>query len=114
MPEKLLDLFDEMTAEPDQVNLPLIFDACAQLADDRAKSIGKKMFNSKLQQIRPNIALLNPAIHIFMSFAEMKIAEDIFEMIENKDVVTYGTMIKGESFVQFALKLLFFSLCKPN
>ena len=102
MPEKLLDLLDEMTVEPDEVNLALIFDACAQLADDRAKSIGKKMFNSKLQQIRPNIAVLNAAIHMFMSFADIKTAEHIFEMIENKDVVTYGTMIKGEFFVQFA------------
>ena len=107
MPEKLLDLLDEMPVEPDEVNLALIFDECAQLADDRAKSIGKKMFNSKLQQIRPNIAVLNAAIHMFMSFADMKTAEDIFEMIENKDVVTYGAMIKGESFVQFALKVHF-------
>ena len=115
MPDRLLDLLDEMTIEPDQVNLIFIFDACAQLADDRAKFIGKKLFNLKLQQIRHNIIALNTTIHMFMSFGDVKTAEDIFEMIENKDIVSYGAMMKGESFIQFTFKIFsFIFVCKLN
>jgi hypothetical protein len=51
MPGKVLDLLDDMVVKPDGFTLAIIFSACAQLSDDRAKEIGKNFL-----KICPKIA----------------------------------------------------------
>lgn len=95
MPEKLLDLLDQMVIEPDDINTTFILNACAQLNNDRAMRIGKKFLHEKLNKIRNNNVILNSAIHMLMKFRDVTSAENIFEMIKKKDMYTYGTMMKG-------------------
>ncbi|CAF3019710.1 unnamed protein product [Rotaria sp. Silwood2] len=52
IPEKALDLFDRMTIELDHVTLIVLLNVCAQLANDRAKTIGKNFFNKFLTIIQ--------------------------------------------------------------
>jgi hypothetical protein len=42
IPEKALDVFEQMHLKPEDITYAKIFSACAQLADERAMKIGKK------------------------------------------------------------------------
>jgi len=95
MNEKVLDLLDEMIIEPDEVNLTLIFNACSQLNNARAVTIGKKFLHQRLHQIQNNNIVLNSAIHMCMKFGDIETAEYIFCMIKKKDIITYGSIMKG-------------------
>ncbi|CAF4969389.1 unnamed protein product [Rotaria sp. Silwood1] len=95
MPEKALDLFDTMTIEPDHVTLVVLLNVCAQLASDRAKTIGKKLLQQISNNYQNNNIVLNTAIHMLMKFGDIKSAENIFYSIKNKDNFTFGAMMKG-------------------
>jgi lipopolysaccharide biosynthesis regulator YciM len=94
MSEKVLDLLDEMVIKPDQVTLALVFNACGQLANDRAMRIGQKLLDQMPNSFRNHNVVLNSALHMLMKFGDVKRAEHLFEMVK-KDIVTYGAMIKG-------------------
>jgi pentatricopeptide repeat protein len=94
MSEKALDLFEEMPFNPNDVIYTIIFNACAQLANDRAMGIGKKLPDQMPDSFRNNNIILNSVIHMLMKFGDVKRAEYVFGMAK-KNVVTYGAMIKG-------------------
>ncbi|CAF1305070.1 unnamed protein product [Rotaria sordida] len=95
MPEKVLDLFDEMTLKLDNFILSVLFNACGELANDRAMKIGRKLLDDMLNNYRNNTVLLSSAIVILMKFGDVLNAERIFDSIKKKDIVTYGVMMKG-------------------
>jgi hypothetical protein len=95
MAEKVFDLLDEMIIQPDAITLIIIFTTCTQVNDDRAKKIGNKLLNQMPNDSRNNTILLTSAIHMLMSFGDVKSAEQLFESIKKKDVVSYGAMMKG-------------------
>jgi hypothetical protein len=95
MSDKVFDLLDEMIIEPDLVTLIMIFTTCAQVNDDRAKQIGNKLLNQMPNDFRNDTILLTSAIHMLMRFGDVKNAEELFESIKKKDVISYGTMMKG-------------------
>jgi hypothetical protein len=91
---KALDLFEQMHIDPKDVIYTMVFSACAQLADDRARKIGKKLLDQIPSSLLNNSVILTSAIHMLMKFGDVQRAEYIFEMV-NKNIVTYGAMIKG-------------------
>ncbi|CAF4690527.1 unnamed protein product, partial [Rotaria socialis] len=125
MPEKIIDLLEEMKIEPDNFTLTLSFHACAQVANERAMRIGQKLIHKLLNNSRNedivlnaatnmlinkignklldelpdncknNTAILTSAIHMLMKFGHTHNAERVFELIQKKDVITYGAMLKG-------------------
>ncbi len=95
MSDKVLDLLDNMIIQPDAVTLTIIFNACAEVNDDRAKKIGNKLLDQMPNDFRNNTILLNSAIHMLMSFGDVKSAEKLFESIKKTDVISYGAMMKG-------------------
>ncbi|CAF1486243.1 unnamed protein product, partial [Rotaria sordida] len=64
MPEKVLDLFDQMNIQPDQVVFNTLFSACAQLGNDRAKEIGRKLLQQMPQHFHNDNVLLNSATYM--------------------------------------------------
>jgi hypothetical protein len=84
-----------MIIQPDAITLIIIFTTCTQVNDDRAKKIGNKLLNQMPNDSRNNTILLTSAIHMLMSFGDVKSAEQLFESIKKKDVVSYGAMMKG-------------------
>src|SRR5438270_197977 len=96
MYEKTLDLFEQMSLDPDEVTFTLVFNACAQLSNDRAKEVGKKLLEKILKDCQNNNIVLNSAIDMLMKFGDVKNAEDLFGLITVKDIVTYGAMMKGK------------------
>ncbi|CAF1449460.1 unnamed protein product, partial [Rotaria sordida] len=95
MPDKVLDLFNEMTIEPNNFTLTILFNACGELANDRAMKIGKKLLDEMHDNYRNDNILLTSAIHMLMKFGDVQSAERVFHSIKNKDIITYNAMIKG-------------------
>ncbi|CAF4068573.1 unnamed protein product, partial [Rotaria magnacalcarata] len=95
MSEKVLDLFDEMTIEPDSVTLTVLFNACAQIANNRAMKIGKKLLHRMPTNYQNNNVLINSAIDMLIKFGDIENAEHVFQSMKKKDIISYNVMIKG-------------------
>jgi pentatricopeptide repeat protein len=94
MSEKALNLFEQMHVNIDDVIYVIVFNACTQLANERAKKIGKKLLDQILNRSKVDDNVLKSAIHMLTRFDDVKRAEHIFELIKKKDVYTYGFMMK--------------------
>ncbi|CAF4351568.1 unnamed protein product, partial [Rotaria sordida] len=62
MPEKMLDLFDQMNIQPDQAVFNTLFSACARVANGRAKEIGRKLLQQMPKHFYNDHVLLTSAI----------------------------------------------------
>ncbi|CAF3542686.1 unnamed protein product [Rotaria socialis] len=83
-PEKALDLYDKMELEPDGIALTLLFSACAQLGNNRAKTIGKKLLEKIYHNVNHESATFNSTIHMLMKFGDLSHAEDVFDLIKKR------------------------------
>jgi FAD synthase len=104
MPEKVLDLLDQTNIQPDQVTLTTIFSACAQLSNDRAKQIGKKLLHQMPKHFETNNYIRSSAINMLMKFGDVQSAEKLFQMNKKIDAVTYGAMMKGKLTMRIYMK----------
>ncbi|CAF4333229.1 unnamed protein product, partial [Rotaria sordida] len=95
MNDKALDLFEQMSLSPDNVIHIIVFNACAQLGNDRAKEIGRKLLHQMPKHVHNDIVLLNSAIHMLMKFGDIENVENLFQMMNKKNIITYGAMMKG-------------------
>ncbi|CAF4232658.1 unnamed protein product, partial [Rotaria sordida] len=95
MSEKALDLFEKINLKLDDVTHTVVFNACAQLANDRAMKIGKKLLDEMPDDYRNDNAVLTSAIYMLMKFGDVESAERIFDSIKKKNIITYGAMMKG-------------------
>ncbi|CAF1544367.1 unnamed protein product, partial [Rotaria magnacalcarata] len=68
--------------------------ACAELANDRAIKIGRKLLDEMTENYRNNLAVLTSAMHMLMKFGDIQSAERIFRLNKKKDIITYGAMMK--------------------
>ena len=84
-----------MTTKPDKFTLTVFFNACTQLSNERAKTIGKKLLDQMPKHFRNDNILLTSAICMLMRFGEVREAEHLFELIKKTDIITYSAMIKG-------------------
>jgi lipopolysaccharide biosynthesis regulator YciM len=98
MPEKALDLFEQMHLEPGDSTYTIVFNACAQLGDDRAMNIGKKLLDQMSNNFENKNNLLNSALHMLIKFGDITRAEHVFDRIKNKDSISYSHMINGNLF----------------
>ena len=94
IPEKALDLFEQMPFEPNNVIIAIIFTACAQSSTDRAKKIGKELCRQMTKTYRNN-HVYNSAINMLMKHNEVLEAEHLFNKMKEKDIVSYGALMKG-------------------
>ncbi|CAF3819793.1 unnamed protein product [Rotaria sp. Silwood1] len=95
MPEKALDLFEQIQLDLNNVIYIIVFNACGELANDRAMKIGEKLLNEMPKNLRNDNAVLNSAIQMLMKFGDIESAQNLFQSIQKKDIVTYGTMMNG-------------------
>ncbi|CAF1040975.1 unnamed protein product [Rotaria magnacalcarata] len=95
MAEKVFDLLHEMKIEPNQFTFTVVFNACAAVANDRARKIGKKVLAEIPENYRNNTILLTSAVNMLMKFGDVESAERIFRSIKTKNIITYGAMMKG-------------------
>ncbi|CAF4360767.1 unnamed protein product, partial [Rotaria sordida] len=77
MPDKVLDLLNEMTIKPNNFTLTILFNACGKLANDRAMKIGKKLLDEIPDNYRNDNILLTSVTHMLMKFGDIQSAERV-------------------------------------
>ncbi|CAF5215490.1 unnamed protein product, partial [Rotaria magnacalcarata] len=98
MAEKAFDLLDEMEIKPDSFTLAILFKACAELANDRALKIGRKLLDEMPENYRNDNITSTSAINMLMKFGDIQSAERIFRSNKKKDIITYNAIIKGNTY----------------
>lgn len=98
MADKALDLSENMSANRNDVIYMLAFRACAELANEKGLNIAKKLLHQISSEITSNTTLANAALHALMRVSDVEGAEHLFELIQNKDIVSYGAMMQGNCF----------------
>ncbi len=96
MSDKALDLSEQLPFNLDGISYTIMFNACAQLSNDRAKQIGRKLLHQMPKQFETNNYVQNSAIDMLMKFGDITTAEHLFQMNKKKSIVTYGAMMKGK------------------
>ncbi|CAF4379290.1 unnamed protein product, partial [Rotaria sordida] len=96
MSEKVLDLFVQTNIQPNHIILTILFTACAHVANDRAKNIGRKLLQQMPQHFYNNNFILTSALNMLMKFDDVESAENLFQIMKKKDVIAYGAMMKGK------------------
>lgn len=105
----MLDLFDQMPLMPDAVTFTILFNACAQLANERAKQRGKEVLASLPQALRADARLMTSVIDMLMKFGEIGDAEQAFQSVKTRTGFMLGAMMQGERTVfDLGLRSIFF------
>jgi hypothetical protein len=96
MPEKALDLFEKMSVKSNEVVHLIVFNACAALSNERAKTLGKKLLAQMPRSFLEHVNLVNSAVDMLMKFGDVTQAEILFKLLKKKTVVSYGALIQGK------------------
>ncbi|CAM4827283.1 unnamed protein product [Rotaria magnacalcarata] len=94
--DKALDLFEKNPLKSNEVLYAIVYNACASLSNEKVIQLGKKIFDEMPKRYLHDNVLVNSIIHMFMSFGEIEIAENLFSDIKDKTSYTYGAMINEE------------------
>jgi pentatricopeptide repeat protein len=95
MPDRALDVFEEVTACSDEILYAIAFSACATLSNTRARTLGKKYLQQMPQSFRTNHIVTSSALHMLMKFGEVEDAERLFAQMKNPDMSINGVMMNG-------------------
>ena len=97
MPEKALDLYEKMSIKSNEVTHLIVFNACAALANQRAKTLGNTLLKEMPHSFLENDHIVNSAIDMLMKFGEVAQAEKLFTPLKKKTLVSYGALMQGKS-----------------
>ncbi|CAF3862478.1 unnamed protein product [Rotaria magnacalcarata] len=106
LPEKAIDLFNEIE-NPDDVNMIILFNACAQLKTKEALDLVKKTSKQIPKSFYSNPHLLTSLLDALMKCGDVALAESLFYSSKHKVLSSYGAMMKdGMSIVKYNLSSL--------
>lgn len=94
-PEKVIEAFKQMPVEPNAVIINLLLNACAKYVNAESIRVGKETLRRLPSNFLQNPYLVSSAINTLMKFREVEEAERVFGSAQNKDMITYGAMMKG-------------------
>ena len=95
MPEKALDLFEDVSARSNEHLYAIIFSACAALLNERARTLGKKYLKQIPASFHSNHIVACSALHMLMKFGEVGDAERLFSRMKHPDMSINGVMMNG-------------------
>ena len=95
MADKSLNLFEKMSINPDFGIYMIIFKACTQVANERAKDLGKRVLDQIRKKLSNDPVLTDSAVHMLIRFGDVKGAEQLFNSMKKKNVTSYGSMMQG-------------------
>jgi pentatricopeptide repeat protein len=108
LPEKALDLFDQVSSMPNAKLYIIMYSTCVTLSSDRAITLGRQLLNGMAQVFEDDVIVMGSAIHMLMKFGDVKQAECLFFRMKRRDPSTCGVMMNGYNIndeVQKCLKL---------
>ncbi|CAF4506002.1 unnamed protein product, partial [Rotaria magnacalcarata] len=94
LPEKAIDLFNKVE-NPDDININLLFNACAQLKTKEALNLVKKVSKEIPKSLYSNPHLLTSLLDALMKCGDVTDAESLFYTLKEKVLPMYGAMMKG-------------------
>jgi predicted Zn-dependent protease len=95
MPEKVLQMINTMSVQPNEVIATILFNACAKVADPHAVKLGKTVLNQLPAAFFDDDILINSATDMLMKFGDVNDAQKLFKKIKRKNAIVYGTMMQG-------------------
>ncbi|CAF3517232.1 unnamed protein product [Rotaria socialis] len=117
MPGKVIELFEKISIEINEVVITMLFNACAKLCNSHAIKIGRDTLNRLPTSFLRHPTLVTSAIDMFMKFGEIESAEYLFSQIKQKTSYSYGAMMQvylKNNLSEKALDLFEKILMKPN
>jgi pentatricopeptide repeat protein len=97
----VLELFEQISIEVDEVIIMILFNACAKLSNNHSIQLGKDVLNRLPSSFLENNKLINSAIDMLMKFGHVEDAERLLREMKKKDSVTFVTMMQGYSQKEF-------------
>ncbi|CAF4875169.1 unnamed protein product, partial [Rotaria magnacalcarata] len=94
IPEKAIDLFNEIES-PNDVNVTILFNACAQLKTKEALDLVKKTSKQIPKSFYSNPHLLTSLLDALIKCGHVAHAESLFYSSKEKGLPMYGAMMKG-------------------
>ena len=91
--DKAIDLFNQIKS-PDEVNIILLFNACAQLGTDEALNLTKKVWKEIPKSFDSNRYLLTSLFDALIKCGDCLNAEILFSKM-TKSVESYGNLMNG-------------------
>ena len=95
MPEKALDLFEEVSPSSNEYLYAINFSACAALSNTRARTLGKKYLQQMPRSFHADHIVTCSALHMLMTFGDVEGAERLFSQVKNPDISINGVMMNG-------------------
>jgi hypothetical protein len=96
MPDKTLDLFEQMNETPNTIVYVAVFNACAESADNRAIRLGNQVLQQLPAMCKNEIIVIGAMLKMLMKFGQVKDAEDLFRLSTKRNLVMYAIMMQGQ------------------
>ncbi|CAF2852964.1 unnamed protein product [Rotaria sp. Silwood2] len=93
-PNKAIDIFNKIK-NPDQVVVIVLFNACAQLQNDKALNVIKKVFQEIPRDFHLNPRILTSLFDALIKCNDCSSAEIIFSKMKKKTTESYGNVMSG-------------------
>ena len=97
---KATDLFNQIK-NPDEVNVILLFNACAQLGTDEALNLTKKVSKEIPKSFYSNPTLLTSLLDALMKCGDVQHAQSLFDASTKKVMQMYGAMMNGNNYCTY-------------
>ncbi|CAF1339290.1 unnamed protein product [Rotaria magnacalcarata] len=91
---KAIDLFNQIK-NPSEINIIVLFNACAQLGTDEALNLTKKVSKEIPKSYYLNSRLVTCLLITLMKCKDVQYAQLIFDRTKTKTLSIYGAMMKG-------------------
>ena len=106
--EKALEFIEKIPFKPNDVIYAIVYNACASLLNEKAVSVGNRIFQQMPKAFLNDIVLMNSAIHMFMRFGQIEDGEQLFEQMKHPSSHTYAIMLSGYNINEEPQKCLSF------
>ena len=102
---KAIDLFNQIK-NPDELNITVLFNACAQLGTDEALNLVKKVSKEIPKSFYSNPRLVTSLLDALMKCGDVQHAQSLFDASTKKDLPMYGAMMNGNNYLYIELGLI--------
>ncbi len=99
---KAIDLFNQIK-NPDEFNITVLFNACAQLGTNEALGLTKKISEEIPKSFYSNPRLVTSLLDALMKCGDVHHAQSLFDASTKKVMQMYGAMMNGNNYLYMEL-----------
>lgn len=95
MPEKALNVYENIGEASNNVIHAIVFTACASQCDERAIELGNRLYRELCKTRKNDTVLLGSVLNMLMKFGQVDDAQHLFAQIRQPTVPLFGVMMHG-------------------